>query len=260
MKKTDELSLEKTLLFAKQCYGTRNSITGTNLVEHSKFVARQSETIAIRLFNDLRADYFSESTKDIATAIVHCALLHDVLNVSSCAFENIAEVANVQIAAMVAAISRDFRLVETKRDMEFRGRLSQSHVGAQIVVVADVICTTKEIIQSIERVGLTGVPKAKKILAQLDGDLLAIHAANKYYTLRMYAHAAKNMIIDAGQKIKTCRQRAKTEKMLLQTKQRVQESIAAREKEVTTEAKAKTPVRKKREVRYAKKGNTKSDS
>lgn len=256
MKKTDELSLEKTYQFAAQCYTAKTTPIGEELLQHAKHVATQAERIAHRLYQDMRQDYLPENSKDSITAIVHCGLLHDVLNVSSCAFENVAEVTNVQIAAMVAAISRDFRLVETKRDMEFRGRLSQSPVGAQIVVVADIICTAKSLSDTLDAAGLSLVPKSKKILAQLDGDLLAVHAANKYYVLRMFTHAARNMLSEISQKIKACKQKAKMEKLISQNTKTIQAAAAAEKKS----KKASRSKEQKREVRYAGKRNVRKDS
>lgn len=255
MKKADDLSLEKTLHFAKTCYEAKQTVAGEALLQHCKKVAHQAETIAIKLYQDLQPDYIPENAKDSITAIVHCGLLHDVLNVKACAFENIAETTNVQIAAMVATLSRDFRLVETKRDMEFRGRLSQSAVGTQIVAVADIICTAHELLKGLEAAGMAAVPKSKKLLAQLDGDLLAVHAANKYYMLRVYVHAARNLLIDVSQKLKSCRQQARMEKAILQNTKKLQESIAAKEKEKRIKSKEKNL-----EVRYARKRNIRTDA
>lgn len=254
MKKTDELSLEKTIQFATQCYAAKTTNSGDDLLSHAKNVAKLAETVAGKLYQDMRADYVPEDARDSVTAIVHCAVLHDVLNVSACAFENVAEVTNVQIAAMVAAISRDFRLVETKRDMEFRGRLSQSPVGAQIVVTSDIICTAKSLSQAVDAIGIGAVQKVKKILAQLDGDLLAIHAANKYYVLRLYTHAARNLLSEVSQKIKACKQRVKMEKIVLQSTKTIREAA-----EVTKKQKKKVK-EQKQEVRYAGKRNVRNDS
>lgn len=253
MKKIDELSLEKTFQFATQCYAAKTTLSGDNLMAHAKHVARHAEKIAVELYQDIRADYMPDDTKDSITTIVHCSLLHDVLNVSACAFENVAEITNVQIAAMVAALSRDFRLVETKRDMEFRGRLSQSPVGAQIVAVADIICTAKGLSNLVDASGLAEAAKVKKLLAQLDGDLLAVHAANKYYVLRLYAHAARNLLVEVSQKLKAQKQRAKIEKLALQNTKTLRESTEQTKKP----RKQKTP---KAEVRYASKRNVPKDS
>lgn len=253
MKKTDELSLEKTLAFAAQCYANKNTSTGVDMFPFCKQVAARSEQIAVKLYNDLRPEYITDNLKDNITAIVHCAVLNDVLNVSACAFENVAEVTNVQIAAMVAVLSRDFRLVETKRDMEFRGRLSQSSLSAQIVAVARIICTAQSTVGMLDREGLPAVPRSKKILAQMDGDLLAIHAAGKYYVLRLYTHAARGLLTDISQRIKACRQKAKMEKLVLQNTKTLRESVENAQAE-------KKPVPKKREKRYAKKRSIDRDT
>jgi hypothetical protein len=252
MKKIDGVSLQKTLAFAALHYRDRTTPVGVNLFEHCKSVAQQAEVIAARLYQDVRADYMPDDTKESIAAIVQGALLHDVLNVSACAFENIAEVSTVQIAAMVADISRDFRLVETKRDMEFRGRLSQSPVSAQVVVVADIICTARDILELLNKSGLAAVPKVKKLLTQLDGDLLAIHAANKYYMLRMFAHAARNMLSEISQTIKACRQKAKLDKIVAQNTKTIRE----RAEEAQKREKSSPLKGKKKEVRYARKRST----
>jgi len=242
-------TMQQTLAFAKQHYSDKQTNTGASLLAHCTTVAQQAETIAQKLYQDVRADFMPDDTKDSIGAIIQSALLHDVLNVSACAFENIAEIATVQVAAMVADISRDFRLVETKRDMEFRGRLSQSPVGAQIVVVADVICTARDMLVLLQKQGLPFVPKAKKILTQLDGDLLAVHAASRFYVLRMYVHAARNLLVDVSQTIKACKSKAKLDKIVAQNTKALRERTAAKKKA------AESPPKKKG-VRYARKRRT----
>lgn len=214
MVNTDQKPLRKIFDFAKQHYADKKTALDRPLIDHCVSVARQAEVIAQKLYQDVRADFMPDKTKESINAIVQIALLHDVLNVSACAFEHIAETATVHVAAMVADISKDFRLVETKRDMEFRGRLSQSPVGAQIVVVADIICTAKDLNKELQKKGLTSASKAKKILAQFDADLLAIHAAGRYYVVRMYVHAARNLLTKISQNIKDMKAKARVEKLV----------------------------------------------
>lgn len=241
--------VDKTLEFARNCYADKGTAIGTCLLQHCILVSQQAALIGEKLYQDVRADFMPDSTKDSLGAISQGALLHEVLNVSACAFEHIAEIATVQIAAMVADISRDYRLVETKRDMEFRGRLSQSPVAAQIIVTADIICMASDMLKLLEKQGLVAVPKVKKLLTQLDGDLLAIHAANRYYILRLYVHAARNMLSDVSQRIKDCKHQAKLDKIVAQSTRSLREAVAQKE------AKAK----KKKELRYAEKRNFDSD-
>ena len=245
MEKLTDSLLQTTLDFAKQHYGDKQTITGGLVMAHCTTVARQAETIAKQLYQDVRHDFMPDDTKESIVAIIQGALLHDVLNVSACAFEHIAEIASVQIAAMVADISRDFRLVETKRDMEFRGRLSQSPASAQIVVVADIICTAGDTLRLIDTAGAAALPRAKKILAQLDGDLLAIHAANKYYVLRLYVHAARNLLRDISTVIKDCKAKIKLDKIAAQNTKAIAARIVARKKSERAQ--------KKQESQHAKK-------
>lgn len=248
MKKIDALSIDKTLAFARQYYGDKKTFAGLSLLDHCVCVSKQAEIIAHKLHKDVRLDVFSDSNKDSIAALVHGALLHDVLRVSDCAFENVAENTTVQIAAMVADVTRDFRLVETKRDMEFRGRLSQSPVNSQILVTADIICTAKEVLAFLSRQGRLAAPRAKKILTQMDGDLLAIHAASRYYMLRLYVHAARSLLQEVSQKIKACRQKAKAERAAAASLERLQERLAE---------KNNNP--KKKEVRCARKRTADTD-
>lgn len=222
-----ERAIANTTEFAKRQYGERQSVYGRTLLQHCKAVARVAEVIAHKLYQDVRADFSQADSNESIATIVQGAMLHDVINIR-CAFEEVAEQTTVQVAALVADMSRDFRLVETKRDMEFRGRLSQSPVGTQIVALADILCTTKEVIAMLHNQGNAAIPRAKKILAQLDGDLLAIHSSNLYYVLRLYAHAAKNLLRDATQLIKDRRALAKQERFILQATTTIRAKAAAK--------------------------------
>lgn len=223
-----EQKIDDTFAFAKEYYQAHPSIYKRTLMQHAAAVAKMAEQISLKLYQDVREDFASEETQESVAAIVHSAILHDVINVSRCAFEQIAERTTVQIAALVADLSRDFRLVETKRDMEFRGRLSQSPVGAQIIAVADIICTAKEVIDMLNDLGLEAIPRARKILMQLDGDLLVIHAASRFYTLRLYTHAARNLLQDASKLIKECRAQAKTARLVEHATSGLRSKIAAK--------------------------------
>lgn len=245
MKKQDDTVLGAVTLFAAQHYRDLCTNVGINLFEHSQQVARQAETIAQKLYQDVRADYMPDDTKDSIAVIIQGAVLHDVLNVSACAFENIAEISTVQVAALVADISRDFRMVETKRDMEFRGRVSGSPVGAQIIVLADIICTAKDLLNLLTANGNAAVPKAKKLLTQLDGDLLALRAAERFYVLRLFSHAARNLLGDVSRTIKECRHKAKLDKLVAQNTTGIRAVAAS-----TEPAKSS---KKKKDVRYARK-------
>lgn len=221
-------SVTQTIEFARQHYGEKPSIYNRTLMQHAVAVAKLAENIAIKLYSDVRKDLISDETQESVAIIVHGAILHDVINVSRCPFEQIAEQTTVQIAATVADLSRDFRLVETKRDMEFRGRLSQSSVRTQVIAVADILCTTHEVLALLKAQGLEAVPRARKILMQMDGDLLAVTAAARFYQLRLYTHAARNHLHDASQMIKDVKAEARLARQAAAASSSLRARIAAR--------------------------------
>lgn len=249
-----EQPISDTLAFARLHYGDKPSIHKKTLMQHATSVARLAEKIGRQLYHDVRADIGSEETMENVAIMVHSALLHDVINVSRCAFEQIAERTTVQIAATVADLSRDYRLVETKRDMEYRGRLSQSPVNAQIVAVADIICAASEVVHMISDLGLESVSRARKMLMQLDGDLLAITAAARFYTLRLYTHAARNKLSDASQLIKDCKSKAKNDRLIAQATSSLRMKVAAK-----LSKSEEVPARTTKETKRGKKRTTRRD-
>ena len=209
-----ELHVNKTLEFAKQFYSDTPTATNISVFNHCLNTAKLAEKIAHRLFGDMRGDVVPQDVNEIIAAIVHAGLLCEIINTRCANFETVADVASVQIASMVSTLSRDMRLVETKRDMEYRGRLSQSSVATQIVAVAAILCTAQEVVAVLKTKSIANLSKIRKILAQLDADLLAAHATTRYYVLRLYSHAARNLINDANQLIKKIRGDLKTARML----------------------------------------------
>lgn len=209
-----ELNTAKIVDFVKVLYGDLQTPTSVPVFAHCVSTAKLAEKIAHRLFNDMRGDLVPQDVNEIIASIVHASLLLESINTCRAYFETIADVANVQIATMVSTLSRDLRLVETKRDIEYRGRLSQSSVATQIVAVSAILCTAQEVVNTLRQNSVAVIPKVRKILAQLDADLLAMHATSRYYTLRLYAHAARNLIGDANQLIKKMRAEIKAARLV----------------------------------------------
>lgn len=228
--KKPNLAIDATYSFAKTHYRDRQSVDGRTLLEHCKNVAILAEKISVRLYEDVRGEFLPPDSKDSIAAIVHTALLHHAINIGDCPFEKIVDVTNVQIAAMVADISRDFRLVETKRDMEFRGRVSQSPVGAQIVVLSDIICCGREMISAAQQDGKDAIPRCKKLLTQLDADLLSLHVVSKYPVLQQYSSSARAILRNVSQQFKDIKAKAKMEKFVSRMTANVQKNKAAKKK------------------------------
>ncbi len=209
-----DLDLKATVDYAKTVYADATTVTDTKVFTHCVSVAKLAEQIAHRLFSDIRSELLPQDASEIIAAIVHASLLREVINVGRQNFENVAEVANVQVAAMVSTLSRDYRLVETKRDIEYRGRLSQSSVASHIVAVAGIVCVAQEVLNGLKDKGLVHANRTRKILAQLDADLLVVHTAARYYALRVYVHAARNLIVDSTQLIKKLKAESKAAKSM----------------------------------------------
>jgi len=251
-----DLDLKATVAYAKEAYGDAQTNTDSKVFTHCWSVAKLAEQIAHKFFSDIRADMLPQDSPDIIAAIVHASILHEIINFGRKTFENVAEVANVQVAAMVSTLSRDYRLVETKRDLEYRGRLSQSSISTHIVAVAEVICSAKEVIDSLNTNGLRQLSKTRKTLAQLDADLLVVHTAARYYVLRLYVHAARNLTTDANQLIKKLKAEAKAAKSLERLTANVEAKLAAKKASETT-GETEYPITKEKKrgkVRAAKKG------
>lgn len=240
----ENILISDTLALVTDYYKGKRSIGFRTLEDHCRRVADVGQKIAAKLFSDMKGEMFSADTQTNVESVIHAGLLHAAINVGACSFEDIAENTTVQIADMVSNVSRDFRLIETKRDIEFRGRVSQSSIATQIVALADIICTTKEIIDSITKNGLASIKRPRKILICLDADLLALHAATRYYTLRLYAHAAKNLITDAGQLLKDKKREVRQEKIAKNLQIAVKRNIAAK-RVVQTDDSAPAPRGKK---------------
>jgi hypothetical protein len=251
-----DLDLKTTVNYAKEAYGELRTNTDSKVFTHCWSVARLAEQIAHKFFGDMRADMLPQDAPDIITAIVHASILHEIINFGRKTFENVAEIANVQVAAMVSTLSRDYRLVETKRDLEYRGRLSQSSISTHIVAVAEVICSAKEVIDSLNANGLAQLAKTRKILGQLDADLLVVHTAARYYVLRLYVHAARNLISDANQLIKKLKTEAKAAKAIERLTASVEAKLAIKTpvESHTSDSYPATKEKKRGKVRAAKKG------
>jgi len=250
MKKTEELSLQETAAFAKKQYANSFLNTEECVFSFVKRVAARAEDIAHKFYADMLPEYHAENKANNIAAVVHCAILSEVFSYSNCCFEEVAEISNVQVAAMVAQLSRDKRLVETKRDTEYRGRLSQSSLGAQIVAVARIICFAQSTKKYFESYSVAAAQKIKKNLNQMDADLLAIHAASLYYVLRTHVHAARNLLTTISQDLKKERSRLKNEKLVLQHTKVLRESnsstqVAAKKKHKQPASKVSKPAKKK---------------
>jgi hypothetical protein len=96
--------------------------------------------------------------------------------------------------------------------------------------VADIICTAGELLDMLKEKGAEAASRARKILMQLDGDLLAVTAAAKFYQLRLYTHAARNRLHDVSQLIKDCKAEARAARQFANASARIAAKRSTEEK------------------------------
>lgn len=214
MESTPVGTIAAALMFAKKHYCDAKTFLDVPVIDHCMCIARQSETIAARLYQEVREDFMPDDTKESIANIVSSAILRECFTAGFCSFEDVVAAANVKIAAIVSLISRDPRLVETKRDLEFRGRVSQSPVNAQIVVLSDILCTARRIKAHVIDAKIPAKLPVKKILNKLDGDLLALHGTSRHYVLRLYAQAAKKIIIETADVLRQQKKKLKEQQLV----------------------------------------------
>lgn len=67
------------------------------------------------------------------------ALLHDTIEDTATDYDEIAERFGARVAGMVAALTKDKRLPETRREREYFGQLARAPLGAKLCKVADTL-------------------------------------------------------------------------------------------------------------------------
>jgi (p)ppGpp synthase/HD superfamily hydrolase len=67
------------------------------------------------------------------------ALLHDVIEDTTCDYDDIAEHFGPAVAAMVSALTKDMRLEESAREAEYDARLARADWRARLIKLADVL-------------------------------------------------------------------------------------------------------------------------
>ncbi len=125
--------------------------------------------------------------------IITAALLHDVIEDTTTDYDDILEAFGTDVADMVAALSKDKRMVEPERERAYDEQLAAASTGARLIKLADVydnLCDaeTRERLQ-------TYLPKVDRALALATDDADLIEPA------RIVRELADRLVagLDAGQ-------------------------------------------------------------
>ena len=73
----------------------------------------------------------------------HAGLLHAAMDRCAANFEKICELTNLEVAKMLGSYSADSRRPEPQRVLERVGRLADGKLMPQLLMLADVLCTTR---------------------------------------------------------------------------------------------------------------------
>ena len=118
----------------------------TSLWQHASAFAARAHRHQVR--KDGRTPYFSHCVRVAMTvalkfgctddAVLAAALLHDVIEDTQADYDDLLEQFGSEVAEMVAALSKDMRLVETEREPAYDAQLAEASWQARLIKLADV--------------------------------------------------------------------------------------------------------------------------
>ncbi len=143
--------------------------------EASAFAARAHRH---QMRRDGRTPYYSHCVRVAMTValkfgctddkVLAAALLHDVIEDTLADYDDVLQHFGPEVADMVAALSKDMRLVESEREPAYDAQLTQGPWEARLVKLADVYDNLSDAETEAARTKLIG--KAQRALQLADGD------------------------------------------------------------------------------------------
>ena len=101
-------------------------------------------------------------------AVLCAALLHDVIEDTTADYDDLAEQFSVEIADLVAAVSKDMRQPEPQREEAYDRQLAEADWRARLLKLADVYDNLCDATTEAHRAAL--LPRAERALALADDD------------------------------------------------------------------------------------------
>ena len=118
----------------------------TSLWQHASAFAAQAHRHQVR--RDGQTPYFSHCVRVAMTValkfgctddtVLAAALLHDVIEDTQADYDDLLEHFGSEVAEMVAALSKDMRLVESERESAYDAQLAEASWQARLIKLADV--------------------------------------------------------------------------------------------------------------------------
>jgi len=151
--------------------GQKRRITLTAQSRHPPAVAAAAEVWGRRYFRHYRM--LRPDDKATVENMWHAGMLHGVMVGCGITWDEILNLANMEVANIVADVSRDNRLSYPRRVQEHANRLCRAEEASKIVKLADVFCNLKEVITALH----TDEDRIKKLLLGWPEEMLAYLAA-----------------------------------------------------------------------------------
>jgi len=118
-------------------------------------------------------DMFDVSDEEVLAA----ALLHDTIEDTNTDYEDVMEVFGERVADMVSTLTKDMRLPENLREVEYDRQLAEGPWEARLIKIADVLDNITD--ASTPELVAGGPDKVTRILALTEGDDRLTDAAEK---------------------------------------------------------------------------------
>lgn len=110
-------------------------------------------------------------------AILAAALLHDLIEDTGADYDDIHDAFGEEVADLVAAMTKDMRLIEEVREQEYDRQLAAASWKARLIKLADVYDNLSEAATPEQRRKLIGKAERALALTEQDGELVAARQA-----------------------------------------------------------------------------------
>jgi hypothetical protein len=117
---------------------------------HAEEVAATAVDWLTKHYRLIKGNFIPPDCQEVIENTYHAGLLHEVMELRACPFEEICDETNHTVAVMVSDCSRDVRLPTPRRDDDFRSRIGEARAASQVLAMADIMCTLRTAVKWIE--------------------------------------------------------------------------------------------------------------
>ncbi len=196
------LDICATRLFADHMYETSLTPAGKTILNHAEEVSRYVRRAATDYYHYVRGEFLPPECTDPLESAVHASILHEVIERGGCTFEAVVAETDLAAGHFVADCTRDHRLPEARRLLEFRSRISEAPILSQIIVLCDTLCTIRDTAAWLPNQPRDVIMATGDLLPRWDEDLSALNQTVRYTPVRPFVKYARRQLTDLGQLIR----------------------------------------------------------